>query len=84
MESEQVLKEEIVTICRMMHQKNLIAGCDGNVSVKCNDFLLTTPSGVNKGFLRPDQIIAVDWEGRLIQGLDTDSGIPKVGFVLQS
>jgi L-fuculose-phosphate aldolase len=68
MESEQALKQEIVTICRMMHQKNLIAGCDGNVSVKCNDFLLATPSGVNKGFLRPEQIIAVDWEGRLIQG----------------
>ncbi len=72
MEREQALKEEILTICRMMHRKNLIAGCDGNVSVKCDDYLLTTPSGVNKGFLRTDQIIAVDWEGRLIQG----EGVP--------
>jgi L-fuculose-phosphate aldolase len=68
MDSEQALKQEIVTICRMMHQKNLIAGCDGNVSVKCKDYLLTTPSGVNKGFLGPDQIISVDWEGKVIQG----------------
>ncbi len=68
MQSEQTLKQEIVMICRMMHQKNLIAGLDGNVSVKCGDHLLTTPSGVNKGFLRMDQIITVDWEGRVVQG----------------
>ncbi len=68
MQSEQTLKQEIVMICRMMHQKNLIAGLDGNVSVKCGDHLLTTPSGVNKGFLRMDQIIMVDWEGRVVQG----------------
>jgi L-fuculose-phosphate aldolase len=68
MQSEQTLKQEIVMICRMMHQKNLIAGLDGNVSVKCGDHLLTTPSGVNKGFLRMDQIIMVDWEGQVVQG----------------
>ena len=68
MPSEQALKQEIVMLCRMLHQKNLIAGMDGNVSVKCGDGLLTTPSGVNKGFLRIDQIITVDWEGRVVQG----------------
>jgi L-fuculose-phosphate aldolase len=68
MQSEQALKQEMVMICRMMHQKNLIAGLDGNVSVKCGDRLLTTPSGVNKGFLRMDQIIAVDRDGQVLQG----------------
>lgn len=68
MPSEQSLKQEIVMICRMMHQKNLIAGMDGNVSLKWGDHLLTTASGVNKGFLRTDQILTVDWEGRVLQG----------------
>lgn len=68
MQSEQALKQEIVLICRMLHQKNLIAGTDGNVSVKCGEYLLTTPSGLNKGFLRLDQIISVDWEGKVVQG----------------
>ena len=68
MEKEQALKQEIVMICRMLHQKNLIAGWDGNVSVKCDDYLLATPSRMNKGFLRMDQIMAVDWEGRIIHG----------------
>ena len=68
MQSEQALKQEIVLICRMMHQKNLIAGMDGNVSVKCGGHLLTTPSGLNKGFLQADQIIMVDFEGRVVRG----------------
>jgi L-fuculose-phosphate aldolase len=68
MPNEQALKQEMVIVCRMMHQKDLIAALDGNVSVKCGDHLLTTPSGVNKGFLRMDQIITVDWEGRVVRG----------------
>ncbi len=68
MQSELALKQEIVMICRMMHQKNLIAGMDGNISVKWGHHLLTTSSGVNKGFLEMDQILTVDWEGRVLQG----------------
>jgi L-fuculose-phosphate aldolase len=68
MPSETSLKQEIVGICRMLHQKNLIAGMDGNVSVKHGDTLLTTPSGINKGFMRLDQIITVDGEGRTLEG----------------
>ncbi|MFZ2088605.1 MAG: class II aldolase/adducin family protein [Desulfobaccales bacterium] len=68
MPNEQALKQEMVIVCRMMHQKDLIAALDGNVSVKCGEHLLTTPSGVNKGFLRMDQIITVDWEGRVVRG----------------
>ncbi len=68
MPNEQALKQEMVIICRMLHQKNLIAGLDGNISVKCGDNLLTTPSGVNKGFLRMDQIITVDGDGRVVRG----------------
>ena len=68
MQSAQALKQEIVGICRMLHQKNLIAGMDGNVSVKHGDTLLTTPSGINKGFMRLDQVITVDGEGRTLEG----------------
>lgn len=68
MQSEQSLKQELLLICRMLHQKNLIAGMDGNVSVKYGGHLLTTPSGLNKGFLRMDQIIKVDWDGRVQEG----------------
>jgi L-fuculose-phosphate aldolase len=66
--TEKTLKEKVVRVCRMLHHKNLIAAMDGNVSVKFGDGLLTTPSGVNKGFLEEDQVILVDWNGRVIEG----------------
>jgi L-fuculose-phosphate aldolase len=66
--TEKTLKEKVVRVCRMLHHKNLIAAMDGNVSVKFGDGLLTTPSGVNKGFLEEDQLILVDWNGRVVEG----------------
>jgi L-fuculose-phosphate aldolase len=68
MEPELQLKQEMVRICRMLHQKNLIAASDGNVSLRCGDFLLCTPSGINKGFMEADDVITVDLEGRLVSG----------------
>jgi L-fuculose-phosphate aldolase len=68
MEAARHLKREIVKICRMLHRKNFIAATDGNVSVRYGEGLLATPSGVNKGFMEEDQVIAVDLEGRLVEG----------------
>jgi L-fuculose-phosphate aldolase len=62
------LRREIVRICRMLHQKNLVAATDGNVSVRLDDRLLITPSGVNKGEMTEDQVITVDLEGQVISG----------------
>jgi len=52
----------------MLHQKNYLAGTDGNVSVRLGDQVLLTPSGVNKGMMEEDQVITVDLEGRLLAG----------------
>ncbi len=68
MQTERELKRELVKICRMLHLKNFIAATDGNVSVKYGSRLLTTPSGVNKGFIEEDQIIGVDLAGRVVSG----------------
>ncbi|MFZ0051763.1 MAG: class II aldolase/adducin family protein [Desulfobaccales bacterium] len=62
------LRQEIVRVCRMLHQKNYLAGTDGNVSVRLGDQVLITPSGVNKGLMEEDQVITVDLEGRLLAG----------------
>ncbi len=62
------LRQEIVRVCRMLHQKNYLAATDGNVSVRLGDQVLLTPSGVNKGMLEEDQVITVDLDGRLLAG----------------
>lgn len=52
-----------------MYDKSLIAGGDGNVSVRLSDGrLLITPSGLHKGDLQEDDLVITDREGKKIHG----------------
>lgn len=64
---EGALRQEIVQIGRMMYDKGLLCGFEGNLSVRLSgDRILSTPSGLHKGLLRPEQLLIVDMEGRVI------------------
>ena len=53
-QAEQGLRQEVILVCQLLYQKNLIAATDGNVSVRWGqEYLITTPSGVAKGLMRP-------------------------------
>ncbi len=61
---ESVAREQVVEVCRRMHEAGLIAGGEGNVSVRLSAVrLLVTPSGVNKGFLKASDLVATDLQG---------------------
>lgn len=77
--NENDLRDEIVNIAKVMHEKNYIASMDGNISARLDDgSILITPSGVNKGFLKPEQLIVCDMSGRMIRG----SGEPSSEILL--
>lgn len=61
---EQILREEMVQVARLMYDKGLICASDGNISVRLskNRFLIT-PSGLHKAFLKPEQILVVNEMG---------------------
>jgi L-fuculose-phosphate aldolase len=62
--TEFALREEIVRIGKLMHQKNLVAAGDGNLSARLDsNRLLVTPTGFSKGFLNADQLLVVDLDG---------------------
>lgn len=53
----------ICEIGRRMWEKGWVAANDGNLSVRLdNGTVLTTPTGVSKGFLRPELLVVVDGE----------------------
>ncbi len=65
--TEQKLREEIVRIGQLLWQKNYLAAGDGNISARLGpNRLLATPSGLSKGFLKPEQLLITDMEGRKI------------------
>jgi L-fuculose-phosphate aldolase len=64
-----VTAHEIVLCCRRLWQGGLIAGQDGNVSVRhAPGRLLVTPRGLLKSELTPEDIVEVDLEGRHLGG----------------
>lgn len=64
---EGALRQEIVRIGQMMYAAGLLCGFEGNLSVRLSDSrILVTPAGLHKGLLRPEQLLVVDNEGRLI------------------
>jgi L-fuculose-phosphate aldolase len=56
--------EEIVRCCRSLWEAGLVAGADGNVSVRLGrDRLLVTPRGLLKAELRVEDLVEVDLKG---------------------
>ena len=51
-------REAIVEACRRLHARGLIAGTEGNVSVRIDhDTMLITPAGADKATLQPDDLV---------------------------
>ena len=63
--TELSLRRQICEIGRRMYEKNFVAANDGNISVRLEaNRVLTTPTGVSKGFMTPESIVIVDLDGR--------------------
>lgn len=67
--SERQIREEIIEVAIMLHRKNMLAACDGNISYRFDDnTILITPSGKPKFLLVADDIAVVDMSGTVIEG----------------
>ena len=59
----------IARVCRRLYEQGLVAGPDGNVSVRLHDgSIVVTPSGMSKVDVTPDDLVLVDPEGRVLDG----------------
>jgi L-fuculose-phosphate aldolase len=68
--SENELRQRIVEIGKLMHQKGFVAAGDGNISARLDrERLLITPSGFSKGFIEADQLLIVNLNGEKISPL---------------
>ena len=61
-------KKEICNIGKRMYENGFVAANDGNISVKINDRILITPTGVSKGYMSPEMMILVDLDGKQLEG----------------
>ena len=63
------VKRDVLQVCRRMYERGLVAGVDGNVSVRLSkEHLLVTPSGMCKGFVGADDLVVCDLAGKQLAG----------------
>ncbi|QDT93442.1 class II aldolase/adducin family protein [Gimesia algae] len=66
---DRKLKEEICEIGRRVYNKGFAAANDGNISIRVGENeVLCSPTMICKGFMKPDDICAVDLDGNQIAG----------------
>lgn len=67
--SERQLRFDMVALGRRMYAQGLVAGTDGNLSVRLpGGHVLATPSGVAKGQMEPPDLVVTDTDGRVVAG----------------
>ena len=67
--AEEQIRADIVEAGRRLYARAYIASNDGNISARLDDQrLIATPKSVSKGFMTPDMMVIVDYEGRKVSG----------------
>ena len=66
---EWKLREEICNRCRELNDRGLNQGSSGNISARCGEGFLISPSGLPYELMQPEQIVPMrfdgSWEGKL-------------------
>lgn len=63
------IPSQIIRAAQLLHQKNMLAGADGNISFRISDQeILITPAGVAKAFLKTEDLACMNLEGAAIRG----------------
>ena len=60
------LKQQVCKYARLAYARQLAAGTGGNLSARCGDCAVVTPSGVSLGELEPGQLLVVDMTGEIV------------------
>jgi len=65
----QRIASNIVEICERLHNRNMLAAADGNISYRLSDDeILITPSGIAKAFMNAEQIAVINLKGEVLSG----------------
>ena len=74
MKEETTARMELISVCKRLAERDLIAATDGNVSCRIGqDKLLITPSGKPKGGLEAMDLLLINLDGEVLAGREKPS-----------
>ncbi len=62
-DTELEVRQSIIDACREMAAQGINQGTSGNISVRTDDGILLTPSGLPYDRMKPEDIVAMKWDG---------------------
>ncbi len=62
MPEERELRTELLAACLSMSQLGLSKGTSGNISVRCGDGFLITPTGIAYDKMTPEHVVMMNWD----------------------
>jgi L-fuculose-phosphate aldolase len=69
LKTEDEHRREICTAGRWIHARAFVASTDGNISIRLDPRrILTSPTGISKGLMSPDDMVITDLRGRKLAG----------------
>lgn len=69
MSAELEVRDAIVGACQRLYRRNMLAACDGNLSVLMDDnYIVMTPSAKAKAFIAAADMATLDINDRVISG----------------
>ena len=67
--SDYEAKKQIIAIGKRKYDKGFVASNDGNISCRVGpNTIWTTPTGVSKGFMTPDMLVKMNFDGKVLMG----------------
>ncbi|MCL1978724.1 MAG: class II aldolase/adducin family protein [Methanomassiliicoccaceae archaeon] len=65
--NEQFARGKLAEICKLLYDRNLTVSAGGNMSLRLDEKeFIITPSGRNKGLLRPEDMVLVNMKGKAL------------------
>ncbi|MDP2314435.1 MAG: class II aldolase/adducin family protein [Pseudomonadota bacterium] len=65
---EEGLRREIASLCQKVAGRGWVANHDGNVSARCGERFVASPTAVHKGDVRAEMAVLLDGEGKVVGG----------------
>jgi len=72
--TETLIRQQICEIGKLLYDKGMIAGSEGNISYRLPDgSILITPSGRCKGVMEPEHLVRISSTGEVLSGTEKPS-----------
>jgi L-fuculose-phosphate aldolase len=69
LKTEDEHRRDICAVGRWIHDRGYVASTDGNISLRLDPRrILTSPTGISKGMMTPDDLVVTDLQGHKLSG----------------